>query len=355
MKNLIIPILSTLFLVQLLSAQTARMQVIHNSADVAASSVDVYLWNGDADSLIIKLDDFAFRTATPFVDVPAGDSLAAIIAGPSSEDETDQVVATIPVGGLENGNAYVVIASGLVTPGSYASNPDEIATGFELLVKDMARESATNEGIDFFVNHGSTDAPTVDVIARGVATLVDDAAYRDITGYINVPAGSYTLDVTPGNDNETIVASFTADLSGLDGGSAVVFASGFLSPGDNQNGPAFGIFAALANGTVVEFSVPTSIEDDLLSRNPRSYELLQNYPNPFNPSTKIRFSLPMSEYVTLKIYDAIGREVATLIDGQQDAGQFEITFDASNFASGIYFYQLEAGEFSAVRQMMLVR
>ena len=63
------------------SVSQARLQVIHNAADKAAASVDVYLWNGDENELVVKLDDFAFRTATPFVDVPAGDSLAVIIAG----------------------------------------------------------------------------------------------------------------------------------------------------------------------------------------------------------------------------------------------------------------------------------
>ncbi len=95
---------------------------------------------------------------------------------------------------------------------------------------------------------------TVDIIARNVATLVDNAAYGDITDYINVPAADYTIDITPGDDNSTIVASFDVNLSGLEGGSAVVFASGFLDPSSNQNGEAFGLFAALSDGTVVQFN-----------------------------------------------------------------------------------------------------
>ena len=91
------------------------------------------------------------------------------------------------------------------------------------------------------------------MLARRVATLVDNAAYGDITDYITVPPASYILDVTPGNDNSTIVASFGADLSALGGGAAVVFASGFLDPSANQNGDAFGIFAALPTGDVVAF------------------------------------------------------------------------------------------------------
>ena len=140
---------------------------------------------------------------------------------------------------------YVVFANGVLDPTQFAANPEARSTGFELLVKDMAQEESTSDNVEFFVLHGATDAPAVDVIARDVATLVDNAAYTDMTGYIPVPAASYILDVTPAEDNETIVASFTADLSGLGGGSAAVFASGFLTPSANQDGAAFGIFAAL--------------------------------------------------------------------------------------------------------------
>jgi hypothetical protein len=239
------------FLASTFMAQTARVQVIHNAADPAAASVDIYLMEGTNE--LLKLDDFAFRAATPFVDAPAGVDLSVIVALPSSSGPTDGVVTTIPIGQLADMGKYVVFANGVLDPTQFAANPEARGIGFELLVKDMAQEESTSDNVEFFVLHGATDAPAVDVIARDVATLVDNAAYTDMTGYIPVPAASYILDVTPAEDNETIVASFTADLSGLGGGSAAVFASGFLTPSANQNGEAFGIFAALANGTVVEF------------------------------------------------------------------------------------------------------
>ena len=76
--------------------------------------------------------------------------------------------------------------------------------------------------------------------------------------YLSVPAASYILNVTPGNDNSTVVASYLADLSTLGGGAAVVFASGYLDPLANNNGPAFGLYAALPNGAVVAFPAATT-------------------------------------------------------------------------------------------------
>jgi len=305
---------------------------------------------------LLKLDDFAFRAATPFVDAPAEIDLSVIIAGPTSSGPTDQAIATIPIGQLADMEKYVVFANGVLDPSSFAANPDEVSTAFELLVKPMARESAISDNVEFFVLHGSSDAPTVDVIARDVATLVDDAPYTAITDYIEVPADSYILDVTPGSDNETIVASFTADLSGLAGGSAVVFASGFLDPTANQNGEAFGIFAALANGTIVEFpSEITDIRTEDLSTIPETYSLQQNYPNPFNPTTTINFSIPSSENVSLKIFNILGGEIATLISEELNAGNYSYNFDASNLASGLYIYQITAGKFNQVRKMNLLK
>ncbi len=249
-----------------------------------------------------------------------------------------------------------VFANGVLDPAGYAANPDGISTAFELLVKPMARESAVSDNVEFFVLHGASDAPTVDVIARGVATLVDNAPYTAATDYIEVPADSYILDVTPGDDNGTIVASYVADLSTLAGGSAVVFASGFLNPAANQNGEAFGIFAALADGTVIGFSSDvTDIGDSEISTIPSDFSLNQNYPNPFNPSTTISFSIPQSEFVSIKVYNIIGKEVTTLISREMSAGNYDVQFDASNLSSGVYFYQFQAGTFNEVRKMNLIK
>ncbi len=89
--------------------------------------------------------------------------------------------------------------------------------------------------------------------------------------------------------------------------------------------------------------------------NPTSFSLSQNYPNPFNPSTVISYQLPLRSYVTLKIYDILGREVATLVNEVKNAGSYSITFNASNLATGIYFYRLQAGSFVQVRKMILLK
>jgi serine protease len=88
---------------------------------------------------------------------------------------------------------------------------------------------------------------------------------------------------------------------------------------------------------------------------PLSFSLYQNYPNPFNPSTKIRYDLPSESHVTLVVYDLLGQEVARLVDVRQSAGQHEIPFSASHLSSGIYFYRIQAGTYSEIRKMMILK
>ncbi|MCS7013210.1 MAG: T9SS type A sorting domain-containing protein [Chloroherpetonaceae bacterium] len=88
---------------------------------------------------------------------------------------------------------------------------------------------------------------------------------------------------------------------------------------------------------------------------PMKFELFQNYPNPFNPTTMIGYSLPVASEVSLKVYDMLGREVATLVSGRQAAGEYQVSFTATGLSSGIYFYRLQAGNFVETKKMMLVK
>jgi GH18 family chitinase/photosystem II stability/assembly factor-like uncharacterized protein len=88
---------------------------------------------------------------------------------------------------------------------------------------------------------------------------------------------------------------------------------------------------------------------------PKVFDLQQNYPNPFNPSTIIKYDLPKDSRVTLKIYDVLGREVATLVNGEERAGFKSAVWNATGFASGVYFYRLQAGDYTATRKLLLLK
>ncbi len=88
---------------------------------------------------------------------------------------------------------------------------------------------------------------------------------------------------------------------------------------------------------------------------PDKFILEQNYPNPFNPSTKIRYEIPETEYVSLKVYNSLGSEVAVLVDEEKFAGSHEINFDATGLSSGIYFYELRTDNFSKIKKMILLK
>ncbi|MDZ7723831.1 MAG: T9SS type A sorting domain-containing protein [candidate division KSB1 bacterium] len=88
---------------------------------------------------------------------------------------------------------------------------------------------------------------------------------------------------------------------------------------------------------------------------PRDYKLGQNYPNPFNPVTRIKYSIPKAGYVSLKVYNNIGQQVATLYEGNQIAGQYIATFDGSDLSSGIYFYTLQSDNISLTKKLILMK
>jgi hypothetical protein len=88
---------------------------------------------------------------------------------------------------------------------------------------------------------------------------------------------------------------------------------------------------------------------------PSNYSLSQNYPNPFNPTTNIKFAVAKTGFVTLKVYDLSGKEVASLVNNNLSAGTYNYAFDGSKLSSGIYFYTIRANDFSETKKMMLIK
>ena len=109
-----------------------------------------------------------------------------------------------------------------------------------------------------------------------------------------------------------------------------------------------GVILHTTNGGVI-----TDVDDEI--NIVRKFELHQNFPNPFNPSTKIQYSIPQSNNVVIKIFNVLGKEVGTLFNEEKPAGTYEITWNAENLPSGVYFYQLTAGKFIETKKMLLIK
>jgi len=304
---------------------TARLQVIHNSADAAAASVDVYVNGG------LLIDNFAFRTAWGYNDVPAGVDLQVGIAAGNSTSAADTIPGLGATFNLADGVAYVLVANGIVSGAGY--NPVQ---PFALYPFGPARETATSGAgnTDIVVFHGATDAPTVDVgetAVLGGATVVDDLAYGEFAGYLEVPTDDYVLEVRLSDG--TPVVSYQAPLSALNlqGTALTVVASGFLNPANNSNGPAFGLWVALpSGGALVELPIATSVaSNDAVSG-------LRVWPNPASDQLSIAFNSANAVQARISLTDVTGRVVRTVNTSSIAAGENRLWIDLNGLAEGLY-------------------
>jgi hypothetical protein len=108
------------------------------------------------------------------------------------------------------------------------------------------------------------------------------------------------------------------------------------------------------SGTILKYTGTTGVSDHPTSL-PLDFGLSQNYPNPFNPATTISFSLPSKSFVSLKIFDLLGREVASIVSEEMSAGTFSRQWNAAKMSSGIYFYRLQAGLFTETKRLLLLK
>ena len=297
---------------------TASLQVIHNSAEPAADTVDIYA-NG-----ALLLNDVAFRTATAYLNVPAGVNIELGVAPKTSNRASGTgaasiIAATKQTINLPAGSTFVGIANGLLS----VTKPG--ATAFQIFASAGSKSTtAPNVGLKFF--HGASDAPAVDIIARGVATLAPNLSYGKFTeSYVPVPASKYVVDINAAGTSTTVI-SYDVDLSGLAGGSAVVFASGFLSPTGNQKG--FAVLAALPDGKVVNFPVanPTGLFIESFERNSNLV-----YPNPATSSVSIN----NTNVSSVEFADNSGAVVKSITDNVPS------TLDISDLKTGFYVVKVQ--------------
>ena len=329
-------------------AQTARLEVIHNASDAVASVVDVYV-NGGATPFI---DDFAFRTTSGFIDVPAGVDLNIGIALATSTGPGD-ILFTLPAVNLIDGETYIAIANGIVSGTGYM--PNSTITPFGLDIYDQAREGAASQGMnetDVLVYHGSTDAPTVDVFESGAisATIVDDISYSEFQGYLELGTSNYELTIQD-ETGAVNVASFDAPLQTLmlEDAAITVLASGFFDPSMNSGGAMFGLWVSLGTGgDLIPLSNVTGV----------NVEVIKNaslYPNPANDNATMFFDLEDETNIFLEVVNTMGQRVVLKSFGQMSPGNHRVEIPASQMAPGFYFINLTTDSGVVSTRMQVLR
>jgi hypothetical protein len=197
-------------------------------------------------------------------------------------------------------------------------------------------------------------------VTIGTVTIIDGALTYFWNGNIdevrvwNIARTKFQIQSTM---NDTLTSEY---YSTADSGLVAYWRCDVLEDlGINADGPDdirdFSVFqnhGDLSGDAVLE--IVTSVESNN-SEIPSSFELEQNYPNPFNPSTTINYSIPASSFVTLKLYDVLGNEIANLVNEEKEAGRYSVEFNATTLPSGIYFYRLQAGSFVETKKMVLMK
>ena len=313
--------------------QVANVQIIHNSPYPV---VDIYVDESEA------LGDIPYRATTALIGLPI-----STVVGIAPANDT--VIASFPFT-LETDANYVVTASGII---------GNSQTPFNLFASSLDVAAVDSNHFALKVFHGATDAPAVDIYANG-SMLVENLSYSEYAGYVQVPVGDYTIDVTASGSSVS-VASFAAPLTNLGGGTGIVFASGFLSPSANDS--TFSLILTTPSGYSVELpSTPTALltvaENSRIQ--PKVFALNQNYPNPFNPTTSISFDVFELSNISLNIYDLNGRLVKNLMSGNLSQGTYNIAWNGKNangasVAGGVYLYSITSNNSTIVKKMSLIK
>ena len=314
--------------------RAAQVQLIHNALDLDADPVDVYI-NG-----VLAADDLAFRSATPFVRIGAGE--VRIDFAPGNSTSAADAFERFSIA-FEADQSYVVVADGL---GDRRAQADD---AFTLFTYDPAKQAASKpDHVDLLLHHGSPDAPAfdldvLDALYGGSRTsLVEGWDYGAFQGYASVDAGTYPIEVRLRSDG-SVFALYNAGLEAVAGQAVTLLASGLIDTDDPSR--SFALLPALPEGnpliplTLISI-VGTEQENATL---PSRLVVRKSYPNPSSTAARIYFDLPEAASVSLSVFDVLGRQVLAVPPRSLPAGtEHVLRVEASGLPSGTYFYRVTA-------------
>ncbi|TVR77447.1 MAG: DUF4397 domain-containing protein [Chitinophagaceae bacterium] len=307
---------------------SASAQIIHNSPDAAAEAVDIYVNN------ILVRENLEFRNSTPFLDFDTGIDSEVGIA-PAGSTGPGDIIGTFNLGELTEGESYIVVANGILSPSGYDPSPP-----LELHVYTGAQQSSIDPSeVDVLVYHGATDAPAVDVaeVGVGAGVVVNAIEYSEFQGYLNLAAEDYILEIRPAGTTDGLV-SYSAPLDALNqaGNALTVVASGFLNPEANSDGPAFGLWVSLASGgELIPLPLFTSVEESMVV-----YEGLNVYPNPVSSIVNVEFTIEKSSDLAFRIIDMNGRTVMINDSKSFVEGKHNHQMNVNQLATGQYYLNI---------------
>jgi len=261
-----------------------------------------------------------------------------------------QLTATDP----DSGATLIFFGTGLplgaeiTSTGLFTWKPNYNQAGSYIITFTVMDEYNATDSKNLIINVADANQPPV-----FTKTIPKDT----IITVHNVPV-TFTFQykaVDPEGDPLTFAQVKVPDNAGIN-------ATGLFTwtPSQDQANKTFQIIIAVFDGHNIVYDTTSVKTSPVVSVNenagiPLQYELYQNYPNPFNPSTTIHFALPEEANVTLKVYNSMGKEVATLVNRILPAGYHSVVFNAVNMVSGIYFYKIEAGNYKSIRKMLLMK
>lgn len=317
---------------------SAAVQVIHAMPDQAASVVDIYLNNE------IWLNDFSFRSATPFLNIPANRNLRLAVCASTSTDTVGSYFDELLYLSTTN---YTMVLAGLTNPSGY--NPAEPV---RLSVRDNARKAAIdNDEIDMLFYHAISDGGTMDFRSMMpiVTTLTNNMNFGsyNFPSYLEITPYDFSLNITD-ESGSTVYNSFLfpALSENLAGDAIVMLALGFLNPGNNQAGSEAGFwYTTTAGGSLIECAKVTGNET-INNKNSLTVS-----PNPSSDFVKIHLKNTPKSETEIRLFDIHGK---LQYQGFLAEGEDHITLSTSTFSAGIYIVEIRNSNSLQRRKLQIV-